>query len=386
MTTFKRICAVVLSMAMLLCTISTTAFAAEVPANTSDITSIDQTQVNAMRFEDVTVDELRNLDSDAVIAVENYVGIDELGRYYVVNEQSLRATLSNEEYALVLEQIEDSNIANSIMLAATEDGTESNPYILTADTPLGTNASSASSTWFRINSIRGAVDFKITTSTSASATFYKKTLLGKTQIGSASGSSIKRTISNSGTNNNSNNYIINVAVSSAMTSSITVGQHTDETTTYYTRGTIWTPNNMSAIPNTNLLTMKMWYLKAEDVDKLVSFVNHDQYLQFCDDFAAGLITAAGIATTIWGSGAYAKVVGVALSLIGLETSSLFKQHVLNSIDEVGGWNGYSFTNDIYMKQVFTSDALYFTYVYEWDGGTIYGAPGYTGTFSAAPAE
>ena len=251
---------------------------------------------------------------------------------------------------------------------------------------MGTNASSASSTWFRINSIRGAVDFKITTSTSASATFYKKTLLGKTQIGSASGSNINRTISDCGTNNNSNNYIINVGVSSAMTSSITVGQHTDKTTTYYTRGTIWTPNNLSAIPDTNLLTMKMWYLRAEDVDKLVTFVNHDQYLQFCDDFAAGLITAAGIATTIWGSGAYAKIIGVALSLIGFETSSIFKQHVLDSIDEVGGWNGYSYTNDIYMEQVFTSNALYFTYVYEWTGSTIYGAPGYTGTFSAAPAE
>lgn len=381
----KKVLSVLLAVVMLL-SMSVTAFAAEVPANTSNIVAVDESQINAMRFEDVTVDELRDLDSDAVVAIENFVSIDEFGCYYVENESSLRAVLTDAEYAMVLEQISISNNSNSIMLVATEDGTESNPYILTADIPLGTNASSASSTWFRINSIRGAVDFKITTSTSASATFYKKTLLGKTQIGSASGSSINRTISNSGTNNNSNNYIINVAVSSAMTSSITVGQHTDKTTTYYTRGTIWTPNNLSAIPDTNLLTMKMWYLKAEDVDKLVTFVNHDQYLQFCDDFAAGLITAAGIATTIWGSGTYAKVIGVALSLIGFETSSLFKQHVLDSIDEVGGWNGYSYTNDVYMKQVFTSNALYFTYVYEWTGSTIYGAPGYTGTFSAAPAE
>lgn len=370
----------------MLFSISVTAFAAEVPANTSNIVTVDESQINAMRFEDVTVDELRDLDSDAVVAIENFVSIDEFGRYYVENESSLRAVLTDAEYAMVLEQISISNKSNSLMLVATQDGTESNPYILTADIPLGTNASSASSTWFRINSIRGAVDFKITTSTSASATFYKKTLLGKTQIGSASGSNINRTISDCGTNNNSNNYIINVGVSSAMTSSITVGQHTDKTTTYYTRGTIWTPNNLSAIPDTNLLTMKMWYLRAEDVDKLVTFVNHDQYLQFCDDFAAGLITAAGIATTIWGSGAYAKIIGVALSLIGFETSSIFKQHVLDSIDEVGGWNGYSYTNDIYMEQVFTSNALYFTYVYEWTGSTIYGAPGYTGTFSAAPAE
>ena len=381
----KKVLCILLVFVMLF-SISVTAFAAEVPANTSNIVTVDESQINAMRFEDVTVDELRDLDSDAVVAIENFVSIDEFGRYYVENESSLRAVLTDAEYAMVLEQNSISNKSNSLMLVATQDGTESNPYILTADIPLGTNASSASSTWFRINSIRGAVDFKITTSTSASATFYKKTLLGKTQIGSASGSNINRTISDCGTNNNSNNYIINVGVSSAMTSSITVGQHTDKTTTYYTRGTIWTPNNLSAIPDTNLLTMKMWYLRAEDVDKLVTFVNHDQYLQFCDDFAAGLITAAGIATTIWGSGAYAKIIGVALSLIGFETSSIFKQHVLDSIYEVGGWNGYSYTNDIYMEQVFTSNALYFTYVYEWTGSTIYGAPGYTGTFSAAPAE
>ncbi len=385
MSILKKFTAVLLVLCMCMM-IPATAFAAENPANTSNIVEKDEAQINEMRFEDVTVDALRNLEDDAVNAIENYVGIDDAGYYFVADEENLRAILTDNEYEMVLEQISISNENMSVMLAATADGSESNPYILTAGAAFGTNASSASSTWFRINSIRGAVDFKVVTSTSASATFYKKTLLGKTQIGSASGSSINRTISNSGTNNNSNNYIINVAVSSAMTSSITVGQHTDKTTTYYTRGTIWTPNNMSAIPNTNLLTMKMWYLKAEDVDKLVSFVNHDQYLQFCDDFAAGLITAAGIATTIWGSGTYAKVIGVALSLIGLETSSLFKQHVLDSIDEVGGWNGYSFTNDIYMKQVFTSDALYFTYVYEWTGDTIYGAPGYTGTFSAAPAE
>lgn len=381
----KKVLSIILVFVMLF-SMSVTAFAAEFPANTSNIEALDESQINAMRFEDVTVDELRDLDSDAVVAIENFVSIDEAGCYYVENESSLRAILTDEEYDMVLEQISISNNSNSIMLATSENGTESNPYTLTANTPLSTNASSASNTWFKINSIRGAVDFKITTSTSASATFYKKTLLGKTQIGSASGSSINRTISNSGTNNNSNNYIINVAVSSAMTSSITVGQHRDKTTTYYTRGTIWTPNNSSAIPDTNLLTMKMWYLKAADVDKLVTFVNHDQYLQFCDDFAAGLITAAGIATSIWGSGTYAKVIGVALSLIGFETASVFKQHVLNSIDDVGGWNGYSYTNDIYMKQVFTSNALYFTYVYEWTGSTIYGAPGYTGTFSAAPAE
>lgn len=379
----KKIMCVLLSVVMLL-SVNITTFAAEVTE--SEPFTHEQTvgQLSDIRFEDITVEELRDLNIDAVKAVEQYVCIDDNGNYFVADEDALKAILTDEEYVLVLKQISLSNKANTVIRAGA-NGTENNPYILTANLPYNTHASGSSSTWFRINGIRGAVDFKITTSISASATFYKKTLLGKKQIGTASGSAINRTISNSATNNNSNNYIINVTVSSSMTSSITVGQHTDKTTTYYNRGTLWTPNNLSAIPNTNMLTTKMWYLKAADIDKLVTFVNHDRYLQFCDDFAAGLITAAGIATAIWGNGTFAKVIGVALSLIGFETASLFKQHVLDSIDDVGGWNGFSYTKNIYMKQVFTTNyALYFTYVYRWNGSTIYGEPGYTGTFSAPP--
>lgn len=380
----KKTLCLLLSVVMLF-SMNVTAFATEITEREHITQEHTNMQLSNIRFEDITVEELRDLNIDAVNAVEQYVCTDDNGNFFVADEDALKAILTDEEYALILKQIYLSNEA-SAEIRAGANGTESNPYLLTANSPYNTHDSVASSTWFRINGIRGAVDFKIATSMSASATFYKKTLLGKKQIGTASGSSINRTISNCATNNNSNKYIINVAVSSSMTSSITVGQHTDKTTTYYTRGTMWTPYNQSAMPNTNMLTTKMWYLKAADVDKLVTFVNHDRYLQFCDDFAAGLITAAGIATTIWGSSAYAKIIGVALSLIGLETSSLFKQHVLDSIDAVGGWNGYSYKKNIYMKQVFTTNyALYFTYVYEWNGSTIYGEPGYTGYFSAPPA-
>lgn len=382
MKTFRKMFALVLSIIVILCTVPTVAFAAEDTAESDNLT-ITEDQINSTRFEDVKVDGLLMLELDAVIAIETYVSTDELGYYYVKDETSLRSVLTDDEYKLVLEQITITNNPDRLIEAG--DGSEDNPYILTAGQAFPTSASSASSTWFRINDIRGAVDFKVTTSISASAVFYKKTLLGKTSIGSASGTYIDHTISSSSINNNSNNYIINVAVSSAMTSSLTVKQHIDVTTTYYSRGTLWTPDNTSAIPNTNLITMKMWYLDAEDVEELVSFVTHDNYLQFCDQFAAGLITAAGIATTIWGSGTYAKIVGVALALISLETPSLFKQHVLDSIDEAAGWNGYIYTNDIYMEQLFTN-ALYFTYVYSWTGSSIYGAPGYTGTFSQPPIQ
>lgn len=387
MSYLKRLCAFILSFTIVVGT-SIPAFAAENPAdmaehpaNTTDIGEIDADQVNAMRFENVTIDALLDFDADSLAAIEKDVGIDEFGYYYVEDEEDLRSVLTDDEYALVLEQIAASN-SETVPLAA-EDGSESNPYILSANTQFKTSASSSSSTWFRIDGVRGATDFKITTTKSASATIYKKTLLGKTSIATASGSSINKTISSCETNNNSNNYIINVAVSSSMTSYITVGQHTDKTTTYYTGGTVWTPYDKSAIPDTNMLVMKMWYLKAADVDKLVTFVNHDKYIQFCDDYAAGLITAAGIATTIWGSGTSGKIIGVALALIGLETSSMFKQHLLDTIDDVAGWNGSSYTKNVYMKQVFSTNlAVYSTYVYAWSGSTISGASGYTGSYSA----
>jgi hypothetical protein len=57
--------------------------------------------------------------------------------------------------------------------------------------------------------------------------------------------------------------------------------------------------------------------------------------------------------------------------------------VLDTIDEVGGWNGTKYTNNIYMKQIFyTNQALYFTYIYKWTGSTIYGDYRYTGSFSS----
>lgn len=234
MSCFKRICAFMLTLTIMAGAMSITAFATEYPAYTTDAEELDAEQIAAMRFEDVTVDALLDLDSSALEAIEKDVGIDDCGRYYVEDEDDLRSILTDEEYALVLEQIAASN--NGIMALAAADGSESNPYVLSANTQLKTSATTASSTWFRIDGIRGATDFKITTTTSATAKIYKKTLLGKTSIATVTGSSINKTISSCETNNNSNNYIINVAVSSSMTSYITVGQHTDKTTTYYTGG------------------------------------------------------------------------------------------------------------------------------------------------------
>lgn len=336
-----------------------------------------------MRVEDVKVDGIFDFSEEALESVENYVNADENGFFYVGDENALRSVLSDDEYRLVLEQIEITNA--EIMVAAASDGTgtESNPYILSENSAYNTNATGASSTWFKISGIGGAADFIVTTSVSATVTIYKKNLIGKTQIATASGKNINKVISASDINNNGNNYLINVNVSSAMTSKITVKQHKDTTTTYYTGGTVWTPYNKSAIPNTYVLTKKMWYLKAADIPDLVDMVTHDKYLQTCEDFANGLLTVAGVASALGLDGHAGKVVGVALALIGGSSPFAFRQHILDQIDVAGGRSGDRYTKNVYMMQVFdVNSAITFTYVYTWSGSTISGAPGYTGTFTA----
>lgn len=358
------------------------AFAIE--ANTEDSTlSSDSLAQEAMRVEDVKVEGILDFSQEALESVENFVVADEDGLFYVENEDALKSVLTEDEYTLVLEQIEIVNNEAMSVAASSETGSESDPYVLTAGSAYKTNATGASSTWFKISGVRGATDFIITTSVSASATIYKKNLIGKTEIATASGKNIQKVVSASATNNNANNYLINVKVSSTMNSSITVKQHKDTTTTYYTGGTVWNPYDKSAIPNTQLLTMKMWYLKAADIPDLVDMVTHDKYLKTCKDFANGLLTVADVVSALGLDGGAAKVVGVALALIDGSSPFAFRQHILDQIDSTGGRNGDKYTKNVYMKQVFdTNSAITFTYVYTWTGSTISGESGYTGAFSA----
>lgn len=339
-----------------------------------------------MRVEDVKVDGILDFSEEALEAVENYVHADENCFFYVADENALRSVLTDDEYCLVLEQIEITNAEAMVGAVSDGTGTESSPYVLRENSAYGTSAKGASSTWFIISGIRGATDFIINTSVSATATIYKKSLFGKTQIATASGKNINKVISASDTNNNSNNYIINVQVGAAMTSSITVRQHTDSTTLYYSGGTIWKPNSLSAMPNTNLLTMNMWYLKVDDVDKLSTFVNNDNYIQYVDAFMSGTMTAASIAVAIWGlagGGDAATLVGIAMTLISFSSADMFRKSILDNLNSAGGWNGQNFTKPVYMKQVFdVNSALTFYYIYTWTGNTLYGEAGYTGSFSS----
>lgn len=375
MKNFKQ----VISLALVICmcfSLTGNAFALETNAE-------EEQGSTDMRMEDVQVEGIFDFSEEALESVETYVVADKTGLFYVEDEDALKSVLTDEEYELVLEQIEIVNDEAMVAAASSASGTESNPYILTENSAYSTNATGASSTWFKISGMRGATDFIINTSVSASAVIYKKNLIGKTQIGTASGKSINKVISASDVNNNANNYLINVNVSSTMTSKITVKQHKDTTASYYTGGTVWTPYDKSAIPDTNVLTMKMWYLKATDIPVLVDMVMHDKYLKTCEDFANGLLTVAGVASALGLDGGAGKVVGVALTLIGASSPVAFRQQILDQIDSAGGRSGDRYTKNVYMKQVFDANsAITFTYIYTWTGSTISGAPGYTGSFTA----
>ncbi len=335
-----------------------------------------------MSIENIKVKGIFDFSKEAFESVDSCIAVDTDGLYSIENEERLKSVLSEKEYDLVLKQIEITN--NETLLAASNPlGTESNPYILTENVAFNTNATSASNTWFKISGIRGATDFIVNSSIPVTAVIYKKNLIGKVQIATASGRTINKVISASDVNNNSNSYLINVNASSSMTSQTIVRQHRDITSTYYSGGTVWTPNSYSAIPDINLITKKMWYLKAADIPILVDMISHDGYLKACEDYANGLLSIAGVVSTLALPVASGKIVGVALSLIGLSSPFNFRQQVLDQIDSAGGRSGNSYTKNVYMQQTFDANsAITFTHVYTWFGSTIVGAPGYTGAFRA----
>lgn len=328
------------------------------------------------------LDETYGFSDEALAAIESLVITDDDNLYHIENEEELRNQLSDEEYSLVLERIAESNAS----VRASAAGSEKNPYILTPDTTLNTGLNAASNTWFKISDIRGAADFIINCNRAVNVTIYKKVLFGKTKIGSAYGKSVNKTISSSNINNGANTYIINVTADGSNDMYTRVKQHKDSTTTYHPNGgTVWKPDRLSAIPDTKQLTMSIWYLKAEDVNYLSTFINHDDFIRFVDGFTNSTLTAGSIASTIWGAaggGTPAVVVAIALALISHASSAhSFRSSVINQLKSAGGWNGTKYTKPVCLKEVFTSSAITFYYISTWTGGVLYGAPGYTGTFS-----
>ncbi|MBR5948483.1 MAG: hypothetical protein IKZ82_07570 [Clostridia bacterium] len=136
----------------------------------------------SQRMEDVRVEGIFDFNEEAITAIENYVVADEKGLFYVEDEASLRLVLTDNEYDLVLKQIEIINkeVASEPIRAAL--GTEGNPYILTEGTPLPVSVSGAAKTWLKISNIRGATEFTVTANRQVTVTIYRKNLIGKTQV------------------------------------------------------------------------------------------------------------------------------------------------------------------------------------------------------------
>ena len=87
-------------------------------------------EIDSIRVENAFVD-ISSFSSEALFYVELFVSQDDDGNYYIRNTEALRELLTEEQYALVEEQIRlTSTYSEATTYAAT--GTEGNPYELHA--------------------------------------------------------------------------------------------------------------------------------------------------------------------------------------------------------------------------------------------------------------
>ena len=156
----KRITSLMLVICITL-SLSVTAFAQESP-------EVD------IRVEDAFVD-VSCLTDEALTYVETYVVENDAGQFYIADEATLQDLLTEQQYALVEEQISLVNeYGGMTTFAAT--GTSGNPYELTDG--VTSSVSASSEYWFKCVTW-GATDFTLQSTKSAAMVIYKKTLFGK---------------------------------------------------------------------------------------------------------------------------------------------------------------------------------------------------------------
>lgn len=173
-----------------------------IPCNAFAAENIDG--IAPERTEDAYVD-ISSFTEDDISAVEMYTALNDQNEYYITDANALRNQLDEAKYEAIEQQISIVNMNAGVSIIATEDGSSSNPYELTDGTRKGVTASSV---WFKCQ-IWGATDFSVTSGVSGSTIkVYKKTLLGKTQLYSVTGTSLTKTLSDCSINNNAKHTLL----------------------------------------------------------------------------------------------------------------------------------------------------------------------------------
>ncbi|MDE6728435.1 MAG: hypothetical protein K2J80_10935 [Oscillospiraceae bacterium] len=319
--------------------------------------------------------------NSALDYVDEYVAQDEDGYYYITDGAALKELLTPEQYALVEEQI---TAVNDDMALYAATGTERNPDELTEGQRKEVK-SSASEYWFSCI-VGGATDFYFSVSPSVIFDFsiYKKKLFGKDLIeNSSEKSSFYRVLSNCAVNNGANTYLVKITPKSSATNTFAakITQHRDSNNVYKDRGAIWKPDNNTAIPSSIIIYNRYWYVPKDSVQILVDYILDDKFIEYQEKLIAGTITALGIA-----AGLFPQKVNTAIGIIsgcmGLFVPDL-KAELINKIRTAAGYSNGTYKNGVLLTEYMqNSTALIFHDVKPWDGGTMYGPSGWTGSWSA----
>lgn len=370
MSIIKKMTALVLALCITL-SLSVTAFAQE-------------TQEINIRVENAFVD-VSCFSEEALTYVETYVVENDAGQFYVTDETTLRDLLTEQQYALVEEQIRFANECGSISTYAAT-GTSSNPYELTAG--IASSVSASGEYWFKC-ATWGATDFTMKSTKAATMVIYKKTLFGKTELNSYTNrTSVSKLISDCAINNGKNTYLICFTPSTSSTLTCTVKQHIDS----YTRsaGAMWLSNDKSAIPDTNMLYFKYWYVPADKVSYMVDYVEDSKFLDYQKMLVDGTMTAASIAAGIATAGASSATIGIITTVVsGVGSFALsqftdFKGAVIDNVRTAGGYNSTTkkYSSGVLLKEVMANGYTYY-FVESWNGGTMTGPAGWTGSWTTA---
>ena len=375
----KVIICYLLVVASLVSTIETTAQAADSDPSRETISNQQLTET-----EDALVNGYECLDENAFEAIDLYVIMDDSGLYHISNDAALRALLTEEQYKITVTQIEKVNTRTIVSANKKAEskgsavGTEKNPYLLTPGVKVSITASMY---WFTCTVV-GATDFIVPSNSTVDVRVYKKTLFGKKQVLQYTTTSFNKTLSDCSINNGSNKYLISVQAYPTATFSCTVKQHVDSRNR--TTGASWKPKSQSAIPSTTITYLRYWYVDKDRVGEVYQMISRSNYLDMVSAVANGslsltlFLTGLGFPTT-------AIYMGIASVLTSFYSPFNFKQAYINQLNNVAGYIGYINNKYTYSRGCvvieFISNGTYGYTIQGWDGSTMYGPSGYTGTWT-----
>lgn len=328
-------------------------------------------EIDSIRVENAFVD-ISSFSSEALFYVELFVSQDDDGNYYIRNTEALRELLTEEQYALVEEQIRlTSTYSEATTYAAT--GTEGNPYEL--DQGISASVVTSNEYWFSCT-IAGVPYFRMESTQNSTHITYRKTLFGKTQLtynyGTITIKSIKYDAACTGTNT----YLIQYIPEGNGTLTCTARQHIDNYTS--SLGARWDWNTSSAVPSTGYIYLSKWYVPKENIVHICDIVESDAYLDYQTDIVNGSLTAAAIV-----AGLVNAPVGVVVSVGAFVVSkfSNFQELVTSQLKSTADANNDGiYENDVLLTRVMINDIIYY-FVYTWNGSTMTGATGSAGTWT-----